>query len=129
MEQEQSRQENLQRKEENKEMKDMTGRNKQEEEKLSFIRKVFPNCTHTPGGTVKLNKELPMKRDLNLGHPSRGKVNTDVRTEHILTTISKRKAGEGGNFGYYFSPQKRLRLSDNSNDSSESGDLKEPPMD
>jgi hypothetical protein len=125
LEQEQSRQENLQRKEENKKIKEITGRNKQEEEKLSFIRKFFPNCTQTPGGTVKLNKELHKKRDSNLGHPSSGNVKTDIRTEHSLTPISKRKAGEGGNFGHYFSPQKRLRFRDN--DSSESGNLTDPP--
>jgi hypothetical protein len=64
---------------------------------------------------------------LNLGHPSSGNVKTDVQTEHSLTPISKRKAGKGGNFGHYFSPQKRLRFCDNDNDSSESGNLTDSP--
>ena len=84
----------------------MTGRNKQEEEKLSFISKFFPNCTHTPGGTVKLNKELPMKRDWNLGHPRSGKVKL-MYGQNIFTHLSQNeKLGRGATLDIIFQHRK-----------------------
>ena len=99
---EQSKQEALGRKQEGRKRKEVEERRKKEDEKLNFVRKYFPGCSQTPGGSSKLRDETTL--GLNMRQPGIGMEGGTSGTELNFSPNTKRKAGVGDIFGNYFSP-------------------------
>ena len=86
-----ARQKGTDRKKEDKRRREEEERKRRESEKTTFVRKYFPDCSHTAGGTTKLVKDITgenMKIDTRtssniLGHPSTDRSGMNGRTELI----------------------------------------------
>ena len=126
IEMEQSKQEALGRKQEGRKRKEVEERRKKEDEKLNFVRKYFPGCSQTPGGSSKLRDETTL--GLNMRQPGIGMEGGTSGTELNFSPNTKRKAGVGDIFGNYFSPSKKLKFQKIKEfwKSSESGNVEEP---
>ena len=121
---EQSKLESRTRKLEGKVKKTEEERKRNKENKITFLRKFYPNISKTPGGSERLrpgeNSSSILKNPDNNKHRSR---------ELPLSPFTKRKAEGGEHFGRFSSPTKKLKFSEKVRfwkEQSGSSDLEEP---
>ena len=99
-------------------------RKRNKDNKITFLRKFYPNISKTPGGSERLR---PGENSSSiLKHPRN---NTHRNRELSFSPFTKRKAEGGGHFGRFSSPTKKLKCSEKVRfwkEQSGSSDLEEP---